>query len=197
MKKLLLFLVLCSVGHAQLAPILAPVAAGALADILTKNKSTGVRAASVAGAVIVGEVAGKMMNEQKAREKFRAYQLGRYQEAWIRAEQDHYASTLDRRSGLPPAFDGYWAMYTGLKDQELQYEQRRAQLPPTQIPADKDGYLAFISGQIEADGTPVTAQTKAESTNLVEVPTTKAVMPARTVNGIAYRAQEREFPRLP
>jgi len=173
---------------------LAPAAGAALGAILTQGKSNGVQAGAAAGGALVGYFADSMLKDKAAREKFKAYQLGRYQEAWIRAESDWYYSTLDRKTGLPPAFDGNWAMFIGLPVLEREQMQKRAALPPAAVPAEREAYLAYLQAATAAD----TMQSAVEAAPaLIAVPTTKAVVPARTVNGIQYRPSLQEFPRLP
>ncbi len=197
MKHITLFFLvlgLAAIGHAQVgtASVVVPAVVSGVTTILTKGQSPETRAAIVGGSALVGSLVGKKLDSDAARRQFRSYQLGRYQEAWVRAKVDYYNSTLDTRSGLPPAFDGYWAMNLGLPDREKAMNARRAELPPQYVPGDRESYFAYV----EANAT-TSSEDRREQNKEIRVPTAKAVMPARVVNGISYRPTVREFPRLP
>lgn len=197
MKRILVACFTLAVTHVASAQssVLLPVAGAVAGQVLTRDKPVATQvAAATVGGLAVGFV-GKVMADSKAKEDYRLIQLGRYQEAWIRSNTDWYYATMDRRSGLPPAFDGYWAMYSGLPDVEREFVKRRMAMPDQFVPTARDEYLNYLL--LTANGSPAAASTAQQSNDVVVVPTTTAVMPARNVNGVKYRAQVREFPRLP
>lgn len=192
-------IVLCTFGcaaHAQSAALVAPVAGAALGAFLSKDRSEGTQVAAAAGGALAGWIGGKMIEDKNAKERFKMYQLGRYHEAWVRAQTDWYYSTNDRKTGLPVAFDGYWAMFIGLPNIEKDVAAKRAQLPAQFVPAEREAFIEYLNAQGSAPASANPTQNNG-GTEVLQVPTTKAIMPARTVNGIDYRPAARQFPRLP
>lgn len=192
--SLLLALTCSSLKALEPISLMIPAAATVAADLLTRGKDNTTRVSAIGGAAILGSWYASKRESDAARERFKNYQQGKFQEAWIRANTDWYYSTLDRRSGLPTAFDGHWAMFVGLPDIEAQVAERRTQLPAQVVPTGREDYIAYLN-QTAQNQQAVINQEKAKT--LIEVPVVKATMPERTVNGITFRPQQREFPTLP
>ncbi len=181
------------------ASIIAPVTTAALTEIFTRGSSSqAVRVGAPIAAGLAGLAGGiaydNYKDSKEAREKFHAYQLGLWHDAWIHNNMDWYYSTLDRKTGLPPAFDGYWAMFVGLPTVEKDVIAKKKNLPPQSVPGNRDAYLDYLlaaSTQQEA------AAASPDNAGVIDVPTVRATTPQRVRNGVTYEAQTREFPQLP
>lgn len=179
------------------AELLLGASGAALGEVLSKgSSSTAVRVASVAGGAIVGAVIGDAFEKHEAskdaRQRFHDVQLGRYEEAWIRAQTDWYYSTLDRKTGLPPAYNGAWGMFIGLAPIEKDLVLKKEQLPPQTVPAGRDAYINYLLQSVSADAAADNA-----NSDTIQVPSVTATMPEHTANGITYQARAQEFPQLP
>jgi len=107
----------------------------------TDEDSTPVeRALLSGGAALAGSALGKQIEKKQRQREFEMYQMGRFHEAWVRSETDWYKSTLDRRTGRPPAFDGYWAMDIGMPNGQGIIQAMGG--PQTaSVPADRETYV--------------------------------------------------------
>jgi hypothetical protein len=114
---------------------------GAVGGILATDddQSSVEKALITGGAALAGNVIGGMLGKKQREKEFEMYQLGRFHEAWVRAETDWYDSTLDRRTGRPPAFDGYWAMDIGMPNAQGVIQAMGPQT--ASVPANRDAYI--------------------------------------------------------
>ena len=193
MKKLILIsLSIVSLCQLRAMPIIAPAIGGVVGYLATKGQSSTTQAAAIAGGSLIMGIGQSMFENKQAKRDFHNYQLGMWQEAWIRDQLDWYNSTLDHRSGLPPSYDGHWAMYNGLPEQEAPFVQQREQMPDQFVPSDREAYINYL-----VERTRRSSSANASASQTVEIPTTTTVEPARSQNGVKYRPRVREFPRLP
>jgi len=143
MKKIIKLTGILLIASISQAAELATVGSviGAVGGMLSTNddQSTVEKALITGGAALAGNVLVNNISKKQKEKEFEMYQLGRFHEAWVRAETDWYDSTLDRRTGRPPAFDGYWAMDIGMPNAQGVIQAMGPQT--ASIPANRDAYI--------------------------------------------------------
>ena len=114
---------------------------GAVGGMLSTNddQSTVEKAFITGGAALAGNALANKISKKQKEKEFEMYQLGRFHEAWVRAETDWYDSTLDRRTGRPPAFDGYWAMDIGMPNAQGVIQAMGPQT--ASVPKNRNAYI--------------------------------------------------------